>query len=164
MPQGLREAMIGPSLLVFALSTISHVGRGAKNWIQTTSETENPSLKPLCPLKIEAKSNKFLFALGEAIPLRLTLENCGAATVILEFCGGQSFDFCAWDCENRALVWRWSQNREFARVLRSQILEAGEKWEFEAIWENAPAGRYQISAKLTADGAWTAPNFGIEVG
>ena len=161
----LREAMFGPSLLVFAFTTISHIGCHAKNWIgaQGAEDLAQPQNAVSTLLQAKVSARKTRFAVGEVVTLHLTVENRDEKAVALEFRSGQSFDFCATAFGSKTPLWRWSDAQRFSRALRSQSVAPGEKLRFEAIWEGAKTGKYAISGQLTADAKICAPIFEIEV-
>lgn len=97
-----------------------------------------------------------------AIGLTLAVENGGTEPITLDFRDGQEYEFVASD-EDGVEVWRWSDGRMFAQVLTSEEIEPGASVEFDAAWEQPPAGTYRIEGWLTAETADASAEMTVDV-
>jgi hypothetical protein len=48
-------------------------------------------------------------------------------------------------------VWRWSSGRMFTQSLQNKVLHASDTLDYDAIWRNAPAGKYTAIATLASE-------------
>src|ERR1017187_3946300 len=81
--------------------------------------------------------------------------NAGTKRIEVNFPNGQTHDVVVVDSLGRE-VWRWSTGRMFTQTLQNRILRASDKLNYDAIWRNAPAGKYTAIATLASE------NFPIE--
>ena len=81
--------------------------------------------------------------------------NAGTKRLEVNFPNGQTHDVVVVDSLGRE-VWRWSTGRMFTQTLQNRILRASDKLNYDAIWRNAPAGKYTAIATLASE------NFPIE--
>lgn len=93
---------------------------------------------------------RFEFALGEPIPMTLTLINCSDQQTHLFYKDGQRYEFMAEDAEGRE-VWHWSHGRAFTQAVGQETIEPGQTVVYAEIWdgrddEGQPVepGRYKI--------------------
>ena len=101
----------------------------------------------------------------EGFELTLTVTNGGDDPVELSFRSGQRFDFVVeriddtdgnrTDGENGEeggeVVWRYSDGRLFTQALGRETLEPGESRSHGTIWEDPPAGEYEVRGVVTAE-------------
>lgn len=126
-------------------------------------DTAKPAPTAQSDVAVTARATQATFEAGKPVELRLTAQNTSQKSVELRFSSGQSFDFQAFKPASNEPVWTWSMDKMFVQMLREKRLAPGEKLEFEAQWENAPKGRYEIVGTLTANGGINADRFTVEV-
>jgi hypothetical protein len=68
----------------------------------------------------------------------------------VNFPSGQTHDVVVVDSLGRE-VWRWSTGRMFTQSLQNRVLRASDKLDFDAVWRNAPAGKYTAIATLASE-------------
>jgi hypothetical protein len=90
---------------------------------------------------------------GVAMDFRVM--NAGSRRVELNFPSGQTHDVVVVDSLGHE-VWRWSTGRMFTQTLQNKVLRASDKLDYDAVWRNAPAGKYTAIATLASE------NFPIE--
>jgi len=161
VPSSLREAVCGPSLLLLALSALS-------NSPKREQEAAPPlplSLVTATPACVDVRLYVGADKLASG-PLELTLEieNCASHPVALSFGSGQNFDFSATREGETVPFWRWASGRRFPPLLRAGRLDSGHILRFEAVWPDAPVGKWQIAGKITANGGFEAARVDVEIG
>jgi len=161
VPSSLREAVCGPSLLLLALSALSNSpkrGEIAHAPLPLSLVTATPACLDV-RLCIGAAS----FSPGP-LELCLEIENCASHPVALSFGSGQNFDFSATRWGETVPFWRWASGRRFPPLLRANRLDSGQILRFEAVWPDAPIGKWQIAGKITANGGFEAARVDVEIG
>src|ERR1035437_4486751 len=48
-------------------------------------------------------------------------------------------------------VFRWSKGRMFTQSLQNKVLHASDTLDYDAVWQNAPAGKYTAIATLASE-------------
>lgn len=81
------------------------------------------------------------------VAFAFTVENAGKAAVEVTFRDAGDADFAVHTPAGEEL-WRWSDGRAFAQVLRSARFEPGEAATFEATWPEPEPGDYTATAEL----------------
>ena len=90
---------------------------------------------------------------GVAMDFRVV--NAGTRRLEVNFPSGQTHDVVVLDSLGRE-VWRWSTGRMFTQSLQNKVLRASDTLDYDALWENAPAGKYIAIATLASE------NFPVE--
>lgn len=83
------------------------------------------------------------------IQFTLTVTNEGEDRIELVFPSGQRFDIVVEDGGEEC--WRYSDGRAFVQMLGTETLEPGSSRSYDALWEAAPAGEYEVRGMLTAN-------------
>jgi hypothetical protein len=76
--------------------------------------------------------------------------NAGVKRLEVNFPSGQTHDVVVVDSLGRE-VWRWSSGRMFTQSLQNRVLHASDTLDYDAVWRNAPAGRYTAIATLASE-------------
>lgn len=161
LPSSLREAVCGPSLLLLALSALSNSPK--------RGEVAAPPL-PLSLVTATPACIDVRLCIGTddlhpgPLQLCLEIENCASHPIALSFGSGQNFDFSATRLGETAPFWRWASGRRFPPLLRAGRLDSGQILRFEAVWPDAPVGKWQIAGKITANGGFEAVRVDVEIG
>lgn len=85
---------------------------------------------------------------GVAMAFRVV--NAGTKRLEVNFPNGQTHDVVVVDSLGRE-VWRWSAGRMFTQTLQNRVLHASDTLDYDAVWENAPAGKYTAIATLASE-------------
>ena len=85
---------------------------------------------------------------GVAMDFRVV--NAGSKRLEVNFPSGQTHDVVVVDSLGRE-VWRWSTGRMFTQSLQNKVLHASDTLDYDAVWENAPAGKYTAIATLASE-------------
>ena len=85
---------------------------------------------------------------GVAMDFRVM--NTGAHSLEVNFPSGQTHDVVVLDSLGRE-VWRWSSGRMFTQTLQNKVLHASDSLDYDAVWRNAPAGKYTVIATLASE-------------
>ncbi len=107
---------------------------------------------------------------GDEHRFRVEVQNISNQLLAFDFDSSQNFDFVVSDPVQGSEIWRWSERMVFSEVLRSEALQAGAQWNFEAVWnhrdqdlnEVAP-GTYEVVAILVAESPVESEPVQIEV-
>lgn len=76
--------------------------------------------------------------------------NEGAKRLEVNFPSGKTHEVVVVDSLGRE-VWRWSNGRMFTQSLQNKVLHASDTLDYDAIWRNAPAGKYTAIATLASE-------------
>lgn len=87
-------------------------------------------------------------AVEGAVRFELTVVNAGDGAVSLTFRDGGTADFVVLDGDRE--VWRWSDGRAFAQVVRTVDLASGEQFTAEGEWTDPAPGEYEAVGELRA--------------
>jgi hypothetical protein len=109
-----------------------------------------------CTLKTVDPSQALKFTLsvlkGEnSAQLSLTATNTADSELILQFAGGQRFEFIAQEKSSKRILWRWSFAHAVSGGRGSEMVKPGEslKYTAEMAYAGLPATHYEISAFIT---------------
>src|SRR5271155_3962945 len=80
---------------------------------------------------------------GVAMTFRVVNE--GSKRLEVNFPSGKTHEVVVVDSLGRE-VWRWSEGRMFTQSLQNRVLHASDTLDYDAVWENAPAGKYTAIA------------------
>ena len=105
-------------------------------------------------LKLDLFADKAIYHLREPVKMTLIVTNEGPQTISAVYSSSQSFDLAVFD-QDRKEVWRWSNDKVFAQMLRPFTLPPGKEVRFSAAWKQAdhygnpvPKGKYYIQGWL----------------
>jgi len=76
--------------------------------------------------------------------------NEGSRRLEVNFPSGKTHEVVVVDSLGRE-VWRWSSGRMFTQSLQNKVLHASDTLDYDAIWRNAPAGKYTAIATLASE-------------
>ncbi len=100
----------------------------------------------------------------------LRVQNISDRLLAFDFDSSQNFDFVVIDPRRGDEVWRWSERLFFSEVVRSEGLQAGSEWRFQAVWNHRDKesnavipGVYEVVATLVADSPVESEPIQIEV-
>jgi hypothetical protein len=67
----------------------------------------------------------------------------------VNFPSGQTHELVVLDTLGRE-IWRWSAGRMFTQTLQNRVLRTSDSLEYDALWSDAPRGRYVAIATLAS--------------
>jgi hypothetical protein len=85
---------------------------------------------------------------GVAMDFRVV--NASTKRLEVNFPSGQTHDVVVVDSLGRE-VWRWSKGRMFTQSLQNRVLHESDTLDYDAVWQNAPAGKYTAIATLASE-------------
>ena len=85
---------------------------------------------------------------GVAMDFRVM--NAGTKRLEVNFPSGQTHEVVVVDSLGRE-VFRWSKGRMFTQSLQNKVLHASDTLDYDAVWQNAPAGKYTAIATLASE-------------
>lgn len=85
---------------------------------------------------------------GVAMAFRVV--NAGSKRLEVNFPSGKTHEVVVVDSLGRE-VWRWSSGRMFTQSLQNRVLHASDTLDYDAVWHNAPAGKYTAIATLASE-------------
>ena len=85
---------------------------------------------------------------GVALGFKVT--NAGLKRIEVNFPSGKTHEVVVIDSLGRE-VYRWSDGRMFTQSLQNRVLHASDTLAFDAVWRDAPAGRYTAIATLASE-------------
>ena len=85
---------------------------------------------------------------GVAMDFRVM--NAGAKRLEVNFPSGQTHEVVVVDSLGRE-VFRWSKGRMFTQSLQNKVLHSSDALDYDALWQNAPAGKYTAIATLASE-------------
>lgn len=85
---------------------------------------------------------------GVAMDFRVVNESSKRLEV--NFPNGQTHEVVVVDSLGRE-VFRWSKGRMFTQSLQNKVLHASDTLDYDAVWRNAPAGKYTAIATLASE-------------
>jgi hypothetical protein len=75
--------------------------------------------------------------------------NTGDRKLEVNFPTGKTHELVVLDSLGRE-VWRWSAGRMFTQTLQNRVLRTSDSLEYDALWRDAPRGRYVAVATLAS--------------
>jgi hypothetical protein len=76
--------------------------------------------------------------------------NAGTKRLEVNFPSGQTHEVVVVDSLGRE-VFRWSKGRMFTQSLQNKVLHASDTLDYDAVWHDAPAGKYTAIATLASE-------------
>lgn len=127
---------------------------------ENVGEVSDSSLSTQLDVVAEDDEHQFVFR----------VQNISERLLAFDFNSSQNFDFVVIDPRRGDEVWRWSESRIFSDVVRSEGLQAGLEWRFEAAWNHRDKERnevipgvYEVVATLVAESPIESEPIQIEV-
>ena len=127
---------------------------------ENVGEVSDSSLSTQLDAVSEDDAHQFVFRVS----------NISERLLAFDFNSSQNFDFAVIDPRRGDEVWRWSESRIFSDVVRSEGLQAGLEWRFEAAWNHRDKERnevipgvYEVVAILVAESPFESEPIRIEV-
>ena len=129
------------AVLAFACGPRASTGdsAGAVHASRARAATTGPAL--VSSLDVHVKD-------GVAMAFRVV--NAGSKRLEVNFPSGQTHEVVVVDSLGRE-VFRWSKGRMFTQSLQNKVLHASDTLDYDAVWRNAPAGKYTAIATLASE-------------
>ncbi len=89
------------------------------------------------------------------VALNFRVVNAGTKRLEVNFPNGQTHEVIVVDSLGNE-VWRWSKGRMFTQSLQNKVMHSADTLDYDALWKNAPAGKYTAIATLASE------NFPVE--
>ncbi len=83
------------------------------------------------------------------VALVFKVMNAGQKRIEVNFPSGKTHEVVVLDSLGRE-VYRWSNGRMFTQSLQNRVLHASDTLDYDAVWRDAPAGRYTAIATLAS--------------
>ena len=99
--------------------------------------------------------SSFAVVVKNGVAMDFRVMNAGAKRLEVTFPSGKTHEVVVLDSLGRE-VWRWSDGRMFTQSLQNKVLHTSDTLDYDAVWRNAPAGRYTAIATLASE------NFPVE--
>ena len=119
-----------------------------------TTPAPTPTELPLARVAVTLEVDKDTYAVGEPIPMTLTVANVRAQPITLYYRDAQRFDFFVVVGDQE--VWRWSADQLFAQVLGQETLAPGQYLVYRLVWyqqdaqgQPVPPGTYTLYGEST---------------
>jgi hypothetical protein len=84
------------------------------------------------------------------VALNFRVMNTGSKRLEVNFPSGKTHEVIVVDSLGRE-VWRWSNGRMFTQSLQNRVMHASDTLDYDAVWRNAPAGKYTAIATLASE-------------
>ena len=84
------------------------------------------------------------------VQMAFKVMNTGTKRLEVNFPNGKTHELVVLDSLGRE-VYRWSEGRMFTQSLQNKVLHTSDTLDFDAVWRNAPAGRYTAVATLASE-------------
>ncbi len=127
---------------------------------ETVGEVSDSSLRTEVEVVANEAEHQFVFR----------VQNISDLLLAFDFDSSQNFDFVVTDPRRGIEVWRWSESLLFSEVIRSEALQPGIEWRFEAAWNHRDKesnqvipGVYEVVATLVANAPVDSEPIQIEV-
>jgi len=105
-------------------------------------------------LKVDLFADKAIYQLKEPVKMTLIITNESQKSISAVYSSSQSFDFAVFD-QDRKEIWRWSNDKVFAMMLRPFKLPPGKDLRFSTTWKQTdyygnpvPKGKYFVQGWL----------------
>ena len=84
------------------------------------------------------------------VAMNFKVVNAGSKRLEVNFPNGQTHEVVVVDSLGHE-VWRWSRGRMFTQSLQNRVLHVADTLDYDATWQNAPAGKYTAIATLASE-------------
>ena len=133
--------LLSAAVLAFACGPRASTGdsAGAMRASRARNATNGPAL--VSTLDVHVKD-------GVAMAFRVV--NAGTKRLEVNFPSGQTHEVVVVDSLGRE-VFRWSKGRMFTQSLQNKVLHESDTLDYDAVWRDAPAGKYTAIATLASE-------------
>ncbi len=87
---------------------------------------------------------------NNGVTLAFRVVNAGSKRLEVNFPSGQTHEVIVVDSLGNE-VWRWSKGRMFTQSLQNKVMHQSDTLDYDALWKNAPAGKYTAIATLASE-------------
>ena len=94
--------------------------------------------------------SRLVVVVKNGVAMDFRVMNAGTKRLEVNFPSGQTHEVVVVDSQGRE-VFRWSRGRMFTQSLQNKVLHASDTLDYDAVWENAPAGKYTAIATLASE-------------
>ena len=94
--------------------------------------------------------SRLVVVVKNGVAMDFRVMNAGTKRLEVNFPSGQTHEVVVVDSLGRE-VFRWSKGRMFTQSLQNKVLHASDTLDYDAVWENAPAGKYTAIATLASE-------------
>ena len=94
--------------------------------------------------------SRLVVVVKNGVAMDFHVMNAGTKRLEVNFPSGQTHEVVVVDSLGRE-VFRWSKGRMFTQSLQNKVLHASDTLDYDAVWENAPAGKYTAIATLASE-------------
>jgi hypothetical protein len=94
--------------------------------------------------------SRLVVVVKNGVAMDFHVMNAGTKRLEVNFPSGQTHEVVVVDSQGRE-VFRWSRGRMFTQSLQNKVLHASDTLDYDAVWENAPAGKYTAIATLASE-------------
>lgn len=129
------------AVLAFACGPRASTGdsAGAVHATRARAATNGPALVSSLDVRVK-----------DGVALQFHVVNAGTKRVEVNFPNGQTHEVVVVDSLGRE-VFRWSKGRMFTQSLQNKVLHASDTLDYDAVWRDAPAGKYTAIATLASE-------------
>ena len=134
--------LLSAAVLVFACGPRMGTGDGAvavRGAHTRSSAQSGPALVSSLAVKVK-----------DGVDMDFRVMNAGTKRLEVNFPSGQTHEVVVLDSLGRE-VWRWSSGRMFTQTLQNKVLHASDTLDYDAVWRDAPAGKYTAVATLSSE-------------
>jgi Intracellular proteinase inhibitor len=132
-------------VLAFACGPRASTGDSA-GAIRTSRTSRARSSAPNGPALVSALH----IVVKNGVAMDFRVMNAGTKRLEVNFPSGQTHEVVVVDSLGRE-VFRWSKGRMFTQSLQNKVLHASDTLDYDAVWQNAPAGKYTAIATLASE-------------
>ena len=94
--------------------------------------------------------SRLVVVVKNGVAMDFRVMNAGTKRLEVNFPSGQTHEVVVVDSLGRE-VFRWSKGRMFTQSLQNKVLHASDTLDYDAVWQNAPAGKYTAIATLASE-------------
>jgi hypothetical protein len=94
--------------------------------------------------------SRLVVVVKNGVAMDFRVMNAGTKRLEVNFPSGQTHEVVVVDSLGHE-VFRWSKGRMFTQSLQNKVLHASDTLDYDAVWQNAPAGKYTAIATLASE-------------
>ena len=94
--------------------------------------------------------SRLVVVVKNGVAMDFRVMNAGTKRLEVNFPSGQTHEVVVVDSQGRE-VFRWSRGRMFTQSLQNKVLHSSDTLDYDAVWHNAPAGKYTAIATLASE-------------
>src|ERR1035437_6354560 len=94
--------------------------------------------------------SRLVVVVKNGVAMDFRVMNAGTKRLEGNFPSGQTHEVVVVDSLGRE-GFRWSKGRLFTQSLQNKVLHASDTLDYDAVWQNAPAGKYTAIATLASE-------------